>query len=153
MPSHCSIMFHSSCCMLWIMSCSKPSPYFFLSVILVQVYLNFSRPKKAFLDVFFGLIWTCLHLVVNPLYLFLSSLLLIVDFDSDTSTSWRVFFTWLNVVKGVFFTMERIFRLSTTVVLHGSPGLLMCLSLPVHYFFSECTKLLIWPRLMFLLSL
>ncbi|MEE6484584.1 hypothetical protein FKM82_013928 [Ascaphus truei] len=38
-------------------------------------------------------------------------------------TSWRVFFTWLEVVKGFFFTMERILRSSTTVVFRGRPGL------------------------------
>ncbi len=139
MPSHCYTMFHRWCCMLWIMSCSKPSPYFFLPIILVQVDLNFSRPKNAFPEVvwlvrcffccwFFwqSLIWPCLHLVVNPLYLFSWSLLLIVDFDSDTPTSWRVFFIWLDVVKWFFFTMERILRSSTTVVLCGHPGLLCC---------------------------
>ncbi len=145
MPSHCSPMIHRWCCVLWIMSCSKPSPYFFLPVILVQVDLNFSRPKNAFADVvwlllFFSfflqnLIRPCLHLVVNPLYLLLWSLLLIVDFDIDTPTSWRVFFSWLDVVKGFFFTMERIFRSSTTVVLRGRPGFFMLLSSPVHSFF------------------
>ncbi len=40
MPSHCSTMFHRLCCMLWIMSCSMPSPYFLLPIILVQVDLN-----------------------------------------------------------------------------------------------------------------
>ncbi len=88
-----------------------------------------------------SLIKPCLHLVVNPLYLLLWSLLLIVDFDSVTSTSWRVFFSWLDVVKGFFFTMERILRSSTTVVLCGRPGLFMLLSSPVLSFFSECTKL------------
>ncbi len=51
MPSRCSTMFHRWCCELWIMSCSKPSPYFFLPVILVQADLNFSRPKNAFPEV------------------------------------------------------------------------------------------------------
>ncbi len=140
------------------MSCSKPSPYFFLPVILVQVDLNFSCPKSAFpevvLDVFWqSLIRPCLQLVVNPLYLLSWSLLLIVDFGSDTSTSWRVFFSWLDIVKGFFFTMERILRSSTTVVLCGRPGPFMLLSSLVLSFFSEYTKQLIWPLLMFLLSL
>ncbi len=34
--------------MLWIMSCFKPSPYFF-----PYVDLNFSHPKNAFPEVFF----------------------------------------------------------------------------------------------------
>ncbi len=50
MPSHCSTMFHRWCCMLWIMSWSKPSPYFFFPVILVQVDVNFSRPKNAYMQ-------------------------------------------------------------------------------------------------------
>ncbi len=54
MPSHCSTMFHRCCCVLWIMSCSKLSPYFFLPVILAQVDLNFICPKNTFWDVFFG---------------------------------------------------------------------------------------------------
>ncbi len=43
---------------------------FFLPVILVQVDLNFSRPKNAFADgvwVLQSLIRPCMHLVVNPL--------------------------------------------------------------------------------------
>ncbi len=51
MPSHCSTMFHRWCCVLWIMSYSKPSPYFFLPVILVKVDLNFSCPKNTFPEV------------------------------------------------------------------------------------------------------
>ncbi len=66
---------------------------------------------------FFGKIWPCLHLVVNPLFLLWWSLLLIVDFDSDMSTSWRVCFSWLDVVKRFFFTTER----STTLHNCGPP--------------------------------
>ena len=33
--------------MLLIMSCSKPSPYFFLPIILAQVDLSFISPKNA----------------------------------------------------------------------------------------------------------
>ncbi len=52
------------------------------------------------LDVFWqSLIWPCL---VNPLYLLWRSLILIVDFDIDSFTSWRVFFSWLDVVNGFF---------------------------------------------------
>ncbi len=76
-----------------------------------------------------------MHLVVNPLYLLSWSILLIVDFDSDRPTSWRVFFSWLDVVKGFFFTMEMILWSSTTVVLCGRPGLFMLLGSPVHSFF------------------
>lgn len=70
-------------------------------------------------------------------------------------TSWRVFFTCVDVVKGVFFTMEVILRLSTTYVFNGRPGLFEFpkLTNALFFFFSECTKLLIWPLLTFLLSL
>ncbi len=71
-----------------------------------------------------------LHLVVNPLYS-----LLIVDFDTHTPTSWSVFLIWPTVVKGVFFTRERILRSSTTVVFRGLPGLLVLLSSLVRSFF------------------
>uniref|UniRef100_A0A672LUY8 Probable global transcription activator SNF2L2 n=1 Tax=Sinocyclocheilus grahami TaxID=75366 RepID=A0A672LUY8_SINGR len=84
-------------------------------VILVKVDLNFSRPKNTFPEVVW-LIWPCLHLVVNPLYL-LSVLLLTGCYEM------------------FFFTMERILRSSTTVVLRGRPGLFMLLSSPVHSFF------------------
>ncbi len=40
-----------------------------------------------------------------------------------------------QLVKGVFFTMERILRSSTTVVFHGLPGLLVLPSSPVRSFF------------------
>ncbi len=74
--------------------------------------------------------------MVNPLYLLSWSLLLIVDFDGDMPNFWRVFFFWLHVVKGFFFTMERILRSSTNVDFLGHPGLFMLLSSPVHSFFS-----------------
>ncbi len=130
-------------------------PSFWYRLILISAIQRMLFQKcSGFLDVFWQrLIRPCLHLVVNPLYLLWWSLLLIVDFDSDTSASWRVFFSWLDVMKGFFFTMERILRSSTTFVLRGHPGLCMLLSSIVCSFFSECTKHLIWPLLMFLLSL
>ncbi len=86
----------------------------------------------------------------EPSVLFLGSLLLIVDFES----AWRVFFTsCLDVAKGFFLTMERILWSSTTVVFCGHPGLFVLLSSPFSFCFSECTKLVIWQLLMFLLSL
>ncbi len=42
-----------------------------------------------------------LHLVVNPLYSLWWSLLLIVDFDTHTPTSWRVFLIWPTVVNWI----------------------------------------------------
>ena len=76
-----------------------------------------------------------LHLVVNPLYSRWWSLLLIVDFDTHTPTSWRVFLIWPTVVKGFVFTREIILLSSTTVVFRGLLGLLVLLSSPVHSFF------------------
>ncbi len=52
----------------------------------------------------------------------------------------------------VFLYHGRILWSSTTVVLHGRPGLFMLLSSPVCSFFSECTKLLIWALLICYLS-
>ncbi len=61
-----------------------------------------------------------------------------VDFDSDTPMSWRVFFTWLDVVKGFYFTMERILRSSTTVVLLMScPFYVAELTSPFFFFFFQ----------------
>ena len=76
-----------------------------------------------------------LHLVVHPLYSLLWSLFLIVDFDTHTSTSWRVFLIWRTVVKEFFFTREIILLSSTAVVFRGLPGLLVLLSSPVRSFF------------------
>ncbi len=56
--------------MLWIMSCSKPSPYFFLTVILVQVDLRLINPKNAFPDVvwLFGCFWVKSNLALFAPY-------------------------------------------------------------------------------------
>ena len=43
---------------------------------------------------------TGLHHVVNRLYLLWWSLVLIIDFDTDMPTSWRVFLIWPTAVKG-----------------------------------------------------
>ncbi len=140
MPSHCSTMFHRWCCMLW--SWAVPSllhTCFFLSfwyrLILIPAFLLQKWSVCLFFRCF--LEKSNLHLVVNPLYLLSWSLLLIVDFD--TRTSWRVFFTWLDVVKG----MERILRSPTTVVLRGRPWLFMLLSSPVHSFFLQINQIVL----------
>ncbi len=105
---------------------------------------NFSHPKNAFPEVvwlFFRCFWqslnlALLHLVANPLYLLSGSLLLIVDVDSDTPASWRVFFSWLDVVKGFYLPWRgssyhpRSFPLWTSM-----PFMLLCT--PVHSFFSQ----------------
>ncbi len=128
----------------------------FLPIIVVYMLILISAVQRMLFQKWSGffrcfwqsLIWPYLHRVVNPLYLPSWSLLLIVDFDSGMPSSWRVFFSWLDVVKGFFFTMERMLRSSNAVVLHGRPCLFMLLSSLVRSFFSEYTKLLIWPLLM-----
>ena len=88
-----------------------------------------------------------LHLVVNPLYSLWWSLLLIVDFETQTPTSWRVLLIWPTVVKGFFFTRERILLSSTIVVFHGLPGLLVLLSSLVHSFFLRIFQTVDWATL------
>ncbi len=82
-------------------------PSFWYRLILISAVPKNALQKWSWLFLMFfwqSLTWPCLH----TLYLLYWSFLLIVDFDSDTSTSWRVFFYWLDVVKGFFFTMDRI---------------------------------------------
>ncbi len=128
---------------------------FFLSlwyrlILIAAIQRILCHKWSGFLDVF-GLIWPCLHLVVNPLYLLSWSLLLNVDFDSVTATSRKV--------SSLGWYCERVF------LSHGedSPIIHHCCppwtSRPFYvaelssvFFFSECTKLMIWPLLKFLLS-
>ncbi len=94
------------------------------------IHASKKHPKNAFPEVWLFLKFLAksnLALFV-PLYLLSWRLLLNVDFDRDSSTSWRVFFSLLDVVKGFVFTMERIFWSSTTVVLCRRPVLFMFLS-------------------------
>ncbi len=127
--------------MLRIMSSSFPSPYSSLPSLWYKLILVSSVHRMLFqncegffrcrlansnLAFLFLRLTNGLHLVVNPLYSLWWSLLLIVDFDTHTPTSWRVFLIWPTVVKGVFFTRERILRSSTTVVFRGLPGLWCC---------------------------
>ncbi len=157
--SHCSTMFQ----MIGFGSWAVPSLLhtFFFSSFWYRLILISAIQRMLFQkwSVFFRCFLAKSNLTLfapcgEPSVFALVNLLLIVDFDSDVPASWRVFFTWLDVVKGFFFTMERILRSSITVVLCGRPGLFMLQSSPVRSsFFSECTKLLICPLLMFLLSL
>ncbi len=94
-----------------------------------------------------------MHLAVYPLYLLSWRLVLIEDFVSNTPTSWRVFFSWLDVVKGFFFTIGRILRSSTTVVLCGCPGIFMLRSSPVCSFFSQNVPVDLATLPFFMLSL
>ncbi len=74
-----------------------------------------------------GVVWFC-QLKTNPVTLNL------FIYHHGTGP-WRVFLIWPTVVKGVFFTRERILQSSTTVVFRGLPGLLVLLSSPVRSFF------------------
>lgn len=76
---------------------------------------------------FFRLI-SGMHLVVNPLYLLFWSLY--CRLGEWYAYPWRVFFTCLNGVKWSF---------------GGCSDLFVLQSSPVLSFFSQCTKLLIWP--------
>ncbi len=57
----------------------------------------------------------------------------------------------MYLLESVIIYRGKILWSSTTFGLRGHPSLFMSLSSPVHSFFSEYTKLLIWPLLMFLL--
>lgn len=46
-PSHHTV-FYKWCVMLWLMNCSMSSPYFFLTMILVEVDLGFIQSKNIF---------------------------------------------------------------------------------------------------------
>ncbi len=127
-----SIIHHVSQMMLCALYRELFQAFVFLSfwyrfILISAIQRMFSRSGLALLNVFGKVKWPCLHLVVNPLYMLLWNLLLIVDFN--TPISWRVFFSWLDVVK------ERILRSSTTVVLRGRPGLFILLSPPMHSLF------------------
>ena len=75
-----------------------------------------------------------------------------VHLNKDMPTSWRVFVTWLDAVKVFFSQWKGSCDLPPLLSsLDVQPFVL--LSTPVHYFLSECTKLLIWLLLVFLLSL
>ncbi len=118
------------------MSCSKPSPYFFLPSFWYRLILISAIQRYAFFKCLLAKSHLALFVpMVNPLFLLWWSLILIVDFDIDTPTSWRVFFSWLDVVKCFFFTMERVLRSSTTVVLCGHPGLFYVAELTSAFFF------------------
>ncbi len=119
-------MFHRWCRMLW--SWAVPSlrhtfffPSFWYRLILISAIQRMLFQKwSGFFRCFLSKSNLALFAACGePCVFFWWSLLLIVD----TSTSWRVFFSWLDVVKGFFFTMERILWSSTTGVLRGRPGL------------------------------
>ncbi len=85
-------------------------------ILIATVQRMIFQKWSVFCYVFFfcqSLIWPCLHLDVNPLYLLLWHLLLIVEFDSDTPTSWRLFFTWLDVVNVQLFILLNQFIFSS----------------------------------------
>ncbi len=143
MPSHWSTRFHRWCFMLWIMSCSKPSPYFFLPFILVQVDLNFSHPKNTFPEMVW-LFFRC-FLAKSNLALFAPC--------GEPSGLWQWHVCLLESVLLLDGCCERVFLYhgeDPPIIHHCCPP---WISRPFYvaeltsafFFFSECTKLLIWP--------
>ncbi len=138
------------------MSCSKPSPYFFLPVILVQVDLNISCRKNAFSEVVF--------LTNSNLVLFAPcsepSVFALVKSSLDCRL-WQWHTCLLETVLILAGCCERVFLYhgeDPPIIHHWCP---LWMSRPFYvaeltsafFFFSECTRLLIWPLLIFLLSL
>ncbi len=115
MPSHCYTMFHRCCFMLWIMSCSKPSPYFFLLSFWYRLILISAIQRMLFLK--WSGFFRCLlaksnlglHLVVNPLYLLSWSLLcgrpgLYILLSSPVHS---VYFIFLQNVQNCWFALTK----------------------------------------------
>ncbi len=99
---------HCSTVML-IMSCSKPSPYSFLLIILVQVYLNSSRPKNAFPEV--AWLVRCLSLIwlVWSLWWSLCFALVMSSLDFRHALSLMDLFCFWSLTIVCFSCMERSF--------------------------------------------
>ena len=103
-----------------------------------------SRTVKAFLDVVWQtLIWSSCFWGSPMVYILWWTLCIhsgevfswLLTLTHIHLLSWRVFLIWPTVVKGFFFTRERIILSSTTVVFRGLPGLLVLLSSPGRSFF------------------
>ncbi len=99
MHAHASHCLHHVSQMMLYGSWAVPSlfhshfffPSFWCMLILIPAVQRMLFQKcSGFFRCFF-FFWPCFLLVVNPLYLLSWSLLLIVDFYSDTLTSWRVY--------------------------------------------------------------
>ncbi len=163
-PSHRSTMFHRWCCVLWIMSCSKPSPYFFLLVILVEDDLNFSCSKNANLRSGLFCFFRC--------FLAKSNLALIAPCGEPSvfalvmsSLDYRLWQWHTYILESVLLLAgccERVFLYhgeGCPIIHHccppwtSRPFYVAELTSAFFFFFSECTKLLISPLQMFLLSL
>lgn len=118
-----------------------------LSIILKQLTLCLICFCSRAIHIFFNQVFLFLrltgdlYLVVNPLYFLWWRFLLIVNFYTDTPTSWRGFFIWPPVVNRFFFTAKRILPSSIAFVCIGLLGILVFLSSPVISFFEQMHQL------------
>ncbi len=71
---------------------------------------------------------------------------------TGTSTSWRVFFSWLDVVKGFSVSWRGSSYHPSLLSSVDVQAFFCCRAHQCVLIFSEWTKLLIWPLVMFLLS-
>ncbi len=144
------------------MSYSKPSPYFFFilsfwyRLILISAVQRMLFKWSGFFRCFLAKSNLALFASCGEPSVFVlvkSSLdcrLLTVTRLSPGECSSLGWMLW----KGFLYHGERILRSSTTVVLPWTSRPFYVAELTsAFFFFSECTKLLIWPLLMFLLSL
>ncbi len=130
----------------------------FLPIILVQVDLNSSAVQRMLFQKWSGffrcfwqsLIWPCLQLVVKPLFLLWWSL-------SLDCRLWQRHVCLLESVLLLAGCCERVFLYhgeDSPIIHHCCPSVdvqaVLCFwAHQCVLFFSECTKLLIWPLIMF----
>ncbi len=147
MPSHYSTMFHR-----W--NTFQAFSILFSSCHSGTGWSEFQPSNNAFAEVVWLFLVVFWQSLIWPFCTCLLSwsLLLIVDFDSDTLTSWRVFFTWLDVMKGFFFREDSLIIHHCCLPWTSRPFYVAELT-SAFFFFSKSIKLLIWPLLMFLLSI
>ncbi len=159
MTSHCSTVFHWWCCMLWIMSCSKPSPYtFFFPSFWYRLILISAVQRMLFQK--WSVFFRC-FLVESNLALFAPcgepSVFALVKSSLDCRL-WQRHIYLLESVLHLAECCERVFlyhREDPPIIQHCCPPwpyrpLICCWAHQCVLFFSECTKLLIWPLLMLL---
>lgn len=171
-PRHTSsiTMLHWWGGMFWIMSSSFASPAWrknFHPIISLQVWLCLICPdavvpqlqrfffrwclENADLVFLFLRFTNELHLAVKPLYSLWWNILLIVDSDTTTPTSWSVFLIWQTLVNGIFLhqgqncsvIQDRCFLWSSgSFATSEFAGVFL-------FFLKECSELLIWPHATF----
>ncbi len=162
MPSHCSTMYHRWCCVLW--SWAVPSllhTFFFLSFWYRLILI--SAVQRILFQKWSGF-FRC-FLAKSNLAFFApcgeSSVFALVKSSLDCRL-WQWHTCLLESVLLLAGCCERVFlyhREDPPIIHHCCPpcmdihAFLCCWAHQCVLFFSECSKLLIWPLLMFLLSL